>query len=93
MKRLVPVLLFLAFLHISNLFAANATINLDQPNLTFSGTVNGADPAPQTVNLTNPAASSTLSWSIASDQPWLTVTPISGTTTTERRARTSDFAP
>ena len=53
-------------------------------SLAFSATVGGSNPAAQSLGISN-GGSGTLSWSTASSQPWLSVTPGSGsgpTTTT-----------
>ncbi|MFN7923114.1 MAG: BACON domain-containing carbohydrate-binding protein, partial [Bryobacteraceae bacterium] len=50
--------------------AAPPTINLSPGSLTFTG----ANPAAQTVNVTN-SGGGTLNWTATSNQPWLTLTP------------------
>ncbi|CAI4031827.1 hypothetical protein DNFV4_02248 [Nitrospira tepida] len=62
--------------------STNPMISITPTNLNFSGTVGGSNPSAQRINLTNPGGG-TLSWNIASSEPWLLVTPLSGTTTTE----------
>lgn len=61
---------------------SGGTIALSPTSLTFSGTLGGANPASKTVSLTNPGGG-TLTWSISDNANWLTVSPVSGTTTTE----------
>ena len=46
--------------------------------LSFSGTQGGANPAAQTVNVTN-GGGGTLTYTASDDQPWLSVSPASGT--------------
>ena len=53
-----------------------ATIAVNPAAMTF--TAEGADPADQTLNITN-AGYQDLVWTISSDQDWLTMTPTSGT--------------
>lgn len=50
-------------------------------SLAFAATAGGAAPAPQTFTLSNPG-SGTLSFSISSNQPWLTARPSSGSLAT-----------
>lgn len=54
-----------------------AVINVAPTVLAFSGQVGQANPANQTVAITNVGAG-TLTWSATSNQPWLTVSPASG---------------
>jgi hypothetical protein len=61
---------------------AGGTISFTPTTLTFGGSVGGSNPASQLVNLTNPGGG-TLTWTIGDNAAWLTVTPVSGTTTTE----------
>ncbi len=53
------------------------SIVLNPTSLSFSATRAGANPASQTVALTN-GGDGTLSWTAASNQTWLTVSPTSG---------------
>jgi hypothetical protein len=58
--------------------AAAQTIALSSDTLTFSGTVGGANPAAQTVVITN-TGKGTLTWQVASRTgPWLSVSPPRG---------------
>lgn len=61
---------------------AGGTISFTPTTLSFSGSVGGSNPASKAVSLTNPG-SGTLTWTMSDDAAWLTVTPVSGTTTTE----------
>jgi hypothetical protein len=47
-------------------------------SLSFSGTAGGANPAAQAISVSN-SGGGTLSWTAAGNQPWITVTPGSGT--------------
>ena len=60
----------------------NATapaIGLSTSAVQFSATAGGANPAPQTVDITN-TGGGTLSWSANSGATWLTATPATGPT-------------
>ncbi|WP_272473957.1 LamG-like jellyroll fold domain-containing protein [Baekduia alba] len=46
-------------------------------SLTFSGTAGGANPAAQSIGVSNTGGGS-LAWTATSSQPWLTVSPVSG---------------
>jgi hypothetical protein len=59
-----------------------ASIGFSPTSLAFSGTVGGANPAGKSFTITNPCGG-TLTWSISDNAAWLSVTPTSGTTTTE----------
>jgi len=48
-------------------------------NLSFSSTVNGPPPSSQTLTITD-INGNTVSWTASVDQPWLTISSISGTT-------------
>ena len=61
---------------------AGGTISFTPTALTFSGSVGGSNPASKPVSITNPGGG-TLTWTISDNAAWLTVTPVSGTTTTE----------
>ncbi len=56
-----------------------AKLEVDPDNLSFSGSEGGANPAPQSIAISSTDGSA-LGYQIASDQPWLTVDPPSGTT-------------
>ncbi|WP_447979345.1 BACON domain-containing protein [Candidatus Nitrospira bockiana] len=51
-------------------------------SLTFVGMEGGSNPADQTLTITN-TGGGTLSWTISDDGDWVSVSPTSGTTTTE----------
>jgi uncharacterized protein YjdB len=53
-------------------------ITLNPTSLSFSGQQGGANPAIQTLNVTN-SGGGMLPWTASSNQTWLTVSPISGT--------------
>src|SRR4029077_16940295 len=57
------------------------TIGLSPTAFSFAATQGAANPTSQTLNITNPGTG-TLTWSIADNANWLTLTPTSGTTTT-----------
>jgi hypothetical protein len=57
-------------------------ISVDQSSLSFTGKESGANPAAQVLKVRNGGGES-LSYSITSDKPWLTVSPASGTSTGE----------
>lgn len=55
------------------------TISLSPTSLTFSAVQGGANPAPQTVTITNSGPlGSTLNWSATDDAAWLSLSPTSG---------------
>ncbi|MGD0992531.1 MAG: Ig-like domain-containing protein [Gemmatimonadales bacterium] len=56
-------------------------ITLNPTSLSFSGQQGGANPASQTLSVSN-AGGGTLPWTASSNQTWLTVTPTSGTAPT-----------
>ena len=58
------------------------TISHSPESLTFTGVEGGANPAAQALTMTN-AGEGTLSWSASNDATWLSLSPASGTTTTE----------
>jgi hypothetical protein len=62
--------------------SASAALQLSPSSLTFTAQQNGANPAPQTINLSK---SSTFmrSWTVSPSVSWLTVSPTSGTLSTE----------
>jgi hypothetical protein len=55
-------------------------IGLSPTSLAFTGSVGGANPAAQTVNIAN-TGGGTLTWSASEDASWLTVSPASGSGT------------
>ncbi|MFO0707749.1 MAG: fibronectin type III domain-containing protein, partial [Nitrospira sp.] len=55
-------------------------IGLSTSSLAFSGTAGGANPANQTVTVSN-AGAGTLAWTASDNAAWLTLTPASGTNT------------
>lgn len=61
---------------------ATPSIRLTPTSLTLSGTAGGTNPAPQTFTLTNPTGG-TLTWTAGDNASWLTLSAVSGTTTTE----------
>lgn len=62
--------------------SVGSTIGFSPTSLAFDGTAGGTNPAGKTVTITN-TGGGTLTWTISDDAPWLSVTPTSGTTTTE----------
>jgi len=64
-----------------------STIGQSPTFLTFIAQEGGTQTAPQTLNITNPGKG-TLSWSASEAASWLTLSPTSGTTTTETDAIT-----
>ncbi len=58
------------------------TINRNPGSLTFTGVQGGANPLPQILSITN-TGGGTLSWSASDNASWLSLSPGSGTTTTE----------
>jgi dUTPase len=56
----------------------NPSLGVSPTSLTFSGTPGGSNPASQSVAIANNGGG-TLSWSAASNQSWLTISPASGT--------------
>jgi hypothetical protein len=57
-------------------------IGTNPTSLSFTGTEGGANPTVQPINITN-TGKGTLSWTASENVPWLTLSPASGTTTTE----------
>lgn len=58
-------------------------LSVSPPSLVFAATINGANPASQTLTVTNSTAS-TMNWTGAKDQAWLSsLVPNSGTNTTQ----------
>lgn len=58
--------------------AATPVLQVMPTGLTFTATEGDTDPAAQTFQVMN-TGSGTLTWTVMSDIPWLTLTPISGT--------------
>ncbi len=54
------------------------TISVNPTGMSFTGTAGGANPAAQTLNITNSGAG-TLNWTATSNQTWLTLSAASGT--------------
>jgi hypothetical protein len=57
---------------------ASPSIGVNPGSLSFSATVGGANPANQSISITN-TGGGTLSWSASDNAPWLTVSPATGT--------------
>jgi fibronectin type 3 domain-containing protein/azurin len=53
-------------------------LTVSPPSIFASGPQNGANPASQQLSITNPSVG-TLNWTASANQPWLGVSPISGT--------------
>lgn len=58
------------------------SIQLTPTTLSFSGSAGGTNPTAQLISLTNPTGG-TLSWSLSDNAAWLSLSTVSGTTTTE----------
>ncbi len=58
--------------------ATPPTLSISTPSLSFSATAGGSNPSTQTVSVSN-TGSGTATWTATSNQPWLTVSPASGT--------------
>jgi hypothetical protein len=54
------------------------TIGVSPSSLSFTATAGGANPAGQSLNISN-TGGGTLNWTASSNQPWLSVSPTSGT--------------
>ncbi len=76
-----PVSVPVAFTVTAVVSTVTPSISLSPTSLTFAATQGTANPAAKTLNITNPGTG-TLTWSIADNANWLTVTPASGATTT-----------
>ncbi len=63
----------LAVVAVNNLLVAPSSVN-------FSGRLSQGNPPPQTVQVTASAPGVPLSFNVTSDSPWLTATPLAGTT-------------
>ena len=57
---------------------SNATLNFSPALPSFTGTVGGSNPAPQTMALSS--SDSALSWTATDNVPWLSLSPTSGST-------------
>ncbi|MCP4218326.1 MAG: hypothetical protein GY765_27060 [bacterium] len=57
---------------------ASSSISVNNTQLTYSAIVNGGNPSPQTLSISN-GGSGTLNWSITDNASWLSVSPNSGT--------------
>jgi hypothetical protein len=79
-----PLLLVIAFLAAFGCIERPVlpAIGVSPTTLNFAGTEGGANPASQTLRITN-IGSGELNWTISGNAAWLTVTPTSGSTTTE----------
>ena len=64
------------------------TISLSPTSLSFTGTQGGTNPAVKTTSITN-TGGGTLSWTVSDNAAWLSLSPASGTTTTETDAVTA----
>lgn len=53
-------------------------IGVSPSSMSFSGTAGGANPASQTLNISN-SGTGTLNWTASSNQTWLSISPASGT--------------
>ena len=73
--RTVPVSFTVAAAPVPPAIGASPT------TFSFTATQGAANPAPKTLNVTNPGTG-TLTWSVTDNASWLTLTPASGTTTT-----------
>ena len=62
--------------------SASAALQLSPSSLTFTAQQNGANPAPQTINLSK-SGTFMRSWTVNPSVSWLTVSPTSGTLSTE----------
>ena len=58
--------------------ASAPVLNISTSTISISATQNGANPSPTTLGVTN-SGTGTLNFTVATDQPWLSVTPGSGT--------------
>ena len=56
---------------------ASGTLTVSPTTLGFSGSQGGSNPAARTLSLSS-SGTGTLSWSAATSQPWLSITPTSG---------------
>ncbi len=58
--------------------APSPALTVSPASLSFSGVVNGPAPAAKTLSVTN-SGNGSMSWNASDNQPWLTVSPASGT--------------
>jgi hypothetical protein len=58
--------------------ATQPTIGVSPSSFSFTATAGGANPANQTLNISNTGAG-TLTWTVSDDATWLTLSPTSGT--------------
>jgi hypothetical protein len=65
-----------------NLATPAPSISRTPNTMTFSATVGGANPANQTLAISN-SGGGTLNWSVSDNQPWLSLSPTSGSSTGE----------
>jgi hypothetical protein len=54
-------------------------LSVNTTSLSFSGTAGAANPAAQSVAISNSGTGGTLNWAVTSNQSWLTVSPSAGT--------------
>ncbi|MEZ5356403.1 MAG: malectin domain-containing carbohydrate-binding protein [Bryobacteraceae bacterium] len=59
---------------------ADPVLAVSPSTLTFAASVGGANPASQSINITNSGGGGPISWTATDDASWLTVTPGSGST-------------
>jgi len=71
-----------AYLRITTTGGAPAAIDRSPSSMSFTGVQGGANPASQTLSVAN-SGGGTLSWSVSDNAGWLSVSPTSGTCTTE----------
>jgi hypothetical protein len=64
-----------------NVTPPSSAIGENPTSLTFVATQGGANPTPQSIGITN-TGKGTLNWSASDDASWLSLTPVSGSTTT-----------
>lgn len=62
--------------------SASAALQLSPSSLTFTAQKNGANPAPQTINLSK-SGPNMKTWTMSPSVSWLTISPTSGTISTE----------
>ncbi|MEW6729915.1 MAG: S8 family serine peptidase [Acidobacteriota bacterium] len=60
--------------------AAQPSIGVSPASLSFTATAGGANPANQTLNITNAGGGGAFTWNVSDNAPWLTLSPTSGTT-------------
>ena len=64
--------------HLVPVVSVNPAIGASPTSLAFAATQGGANPATQTVSVSN-TGGGTLTWTASDNAPWLTVSPPSGT--------------